>query len=346
LLDRAVVRGLRCLEAERAHRLSLRLLRSGLAPRRATGEPILATHCLGLSFANPLGIAAGYDKNAEVPEALARLGFGFVEVGTVTPRPQAGNPRPRLFRLPEDGALINRLGFNNDGLDSVVRRLSTLPRPLGVPLGVNVGANRDSTDPIADYVTGLERVAPFADYVMVNVSSPNTPGLRDLQMRSRLEDLLRRLNAARGACRPPLVLKIAPDLDEAGLSDVAEAVLAHGIDAVAIGNTTIGRPAGLRSLRQSEAGGLSGRPLFALSTAVLTRFHRLTQGRVPLIGIGGIDSADTAYAKLRAGASLLQLYTGLVYGGPGLIGQILEGLATRLARDGFRQLKQAVGANG
>ena len=351
MLGRAIVWGLRCLEPETAHRLSLRLLRSGLSPPAAASDRALALDCFGLAFANPLGIAAGFDKNAEVPGALAGLGFGFVEVGTVTPRPQAGNPRPRLFRLTADRALINRLGFNNQGLDTVTARLAALARPFGVPLGVNVGANRDSADPAADYVAGLTRVAPFADYVTINISSPNTPGLRDLQMRAALDDLLRRVVAARGEAlagsgrRLPLALKIAPDLDEAGLADIAEAVLAHGIEAVAIGNTTIGRPVGLRSAKRAEAGGLSGRPLFDQSTAVLGRFHKLTQGRVSLIGIGGIDSADTAYAKLRAGASLLQLYTGLVYGGPSLIGEILDGLAQRLRRDGHARIAEAVGAD-
>lgn len=336
------------LDAERAHRLTLWGLARGLAGGGGPGEdPRLAVTLWGLSFANPLGIAAGFDKNAQAVRPLGRLGFGFVEIGSVTPRPQPGNPRPRLFRLAEDRAVINRMGFNNDGGEVVAARLRALRAAgLRVPLGVNLGKNKETADSAADYVLGLERLGPLADYLVVNVSSPNTPGLRALQGRAELEALAARLREAMARHRltQPLLLKVAPDLTEADREDIA-AVALQRFDGLIVSNTTIARPAALRSPQQGETGGLSGRPLFQPSTAVLGDFHRLTDGRLPLIGVGGIEDGATAYAKIRAGASLLQLYSALVYGGPGLIGRILEELSALLARDGFARLQDAVGAD-
>jgi dihydroorotate dehydrogenase len=335
---------IRSLDPETAHRLTLwALSRPGLPRllRAEADDPILATSVFGRRFASPVGIAAGFDKDAVAAGALMRLGFGFVEVGTVTPSPQAGNPRPRLFRLPEDRAVINRMGFNNAGLPALLDRVKALPaRPA--PLVINIGANKDSADRIADYAAGLEAVAPVADLVTVNVSSPNTPGLRGLQDRAALEALLARLAAV--PAQPPLLLKIAPDLDDAALEDVAAVAAAAGIAGIIVSNTTVTRPPGLRSRHRAEPGGLSGRPLFALSTERLRRLHRLAGGRIPLIGVGGIDSGEAAYAKIRAGASLVQLYTALVYHGPGLVGRIKRELAACLRRDGFAGVAEAVGA--
>jgi dihydroorotate dehydrogenase len=278
-----------------------------------------------------------------VPDAMLRLGFGFVEVGTVTPRPQPGNPRPRLFRLDQDRAVINRMGFNSGGLDLAADRLSR--RTGSGIVGVNLGKNRDSTDAAADYEKGIRRMAPLADYLVVNISSPNTPGLRDLQARSALDALLRRLTAARDTTgrRVPLLVKVAPDLSPAECSDIAEVALDSGIDGLIIANTTVERPAGLVSRHASESGGLSGRPLFAPSTAILADIYRLTRGRLPLIGVGGVASAADAYAKIRAGASLVQLYTALVFDGPALIGRIKQELAEFVRRDGFASVAEAVG---
>jgi dihydroorotate dehydrogenase len=292
-----------------------------------------------------MGIAAGFDKDARVPDALLRLGFGFVEIGTVTPLPQPGNPRPRVFRLGEDGALINRLGFNSGGLDAVVARLETR-RDLGI-IGVNLGRNRDSADAVADYAEGVRRTAVLADYLVVNVSSPNTPGLRALQARAVLENLLRQLLAARSqaGASTPLLVKIAPDLSPEERADIAAVALATGIDGIVVANTTVARPPGLRGRAAGEVGGLSGRPLFAPSTALLSEIFGLTEGRLPLIGVGGVASAADAYAKIRAGASLVQLYTALVFAGPALLGQIKTGLAELLRRDGFASAADAVGAD-
>jgi dihydroorotate dehydrogenase len=338
------------LEPERAHRWSLWSLRHGLTGSMPAGAPErLRQHLFGLAFANPLGLAAGADKNAEAPADFLRLGFGFVEVGTLTPRPQAGNPRPRLFRLPAERALINRLGFNNQGLDAGLIRLRRLG-PRAGPIGVNVGANRDAADPIADYVAGLAAVAELADYVTVNISSPNTAGLRDLQERRRLEELLARVMRARAGTAKgkalPVLVKLAPDLDDRALAGIAEVLLAAGVDGAIMGNTTVGRPPGLVSRHRDQAGGLSGRPLFALSTAKLATLYRALSGRLPLVGAGGVESAETAYAKIKAGASLVQFYTGLVYAGPALIPRIVEGLDSLLARDGFANVAQAVGTAG
>jgi dihydroorotate dehydrogenase len=340
---------LRALPPETAHRLTLAALAAGLGGRvRVPDPPILAQRLWGLAFPNPIGIAAGFDKGALVPDSLLRLGFGFVEVGTVTPLPQPGNPKPRVFRLDADGALINRLGFNSGGLDRLVGRLAAR-RCVGI-VGVNLGRNRDSADAAADYaagVRGMIRIVPLADYLVVNVSSPNTPGLRDLQAGTVLDHLLRRLLAARAetGAAVPLLVKIAPDLSPEERADIAAVALATGIDGIIVANTTVARPPGLRSRAAGEQGGLSGRPLFAPSTALLGEMYRLTEGRLPLIGVGGVASAADAYAKIRAGAALVQLYTALVFAGPALLGRIKTGLAELLRRDGFASVSEAVGAD-
>jgi len=339
---------LRRLPPETAHRLTIRALRAGLAPRRARPDPpSLAITLWGRHFPNPVGLAAGFDKNAEVPERMLRFGFGFVECGTLTPRPQSGNPRPRLFRLDEDEALINRLGFNNDGVAAAAARLARRRREDGI-VGANIGKNRETADDIADYVQGVTALAPLVDYLVVNVSSPNTPGLRELQRKSTVTALIERLMAARATVAPenppPLLLKIAPDLMPEDRADLAQAALATGIDGLVIANTTVARPASLASPQAHEPGGLSGRPLFAPSTALTAEMYRLTQGKLPIVGVGGVASGADAYAKIRAGASLVQLYTALVYHGPGLVSRIKRELAALLARDGFATLSQAVGA--
>jgi dihydroorotate dehydrogenase len=334
---------LRLIDPETAHRLTLYALRLGLAPGGPPSDaPELAVSALGLDFSNPVGLAAGFDKNAEVPDAMLRLGFGFVEIGSVTPQPQVGNPRPRLFRLPEDRAVINRNGFNNDGLDVVERRLSARRRGGPGIVGANVGANKDSIDRAQDYVIGVERLVPLADYMTINISSPNTPGLRDLQGRDELNDLLSRVKALGG--KRPVVLKIAPDLDAEGKEIIAEAALSHAIDGLIISNTTTARP-NLAGRHRAQAGGLSGAPLFAASTAVLADMYTLTGGDITLIGAGGISTGADAYAKIRAGATLVQLYTALVYQGPGLVGKIKAELVELLRRDGFSQIGEAVGAD-
>jgi dihydroorotate dehydrogenase len=339
------LRALFAFEPETAHSISIAALKSGMLLRSPPlGDPRLAVTVAGLAFPNPLGMAAGYDKNAEVPDALLRLGFGFAEVGTLTPLPQAGNPRPRIFRLREDRAVINRLGFNNQGHDAAVARLAK--RRGGGIVGVNIGANKDSLDRLADYVAGVKYFAPLAAYLTMNISSPNTPGLRNLQAREALAELLARVMAARDEMaervgrRPPVFLKIAPDLDEAELADIAEEVLAKNVDGVIVSNTTLARE-GLPSQRhRDEAGGLSGRPLFARSTAVLARMRKLVGETLPLIGVGGVDSTEAALEKIRAGADLVQLYTGLIYGGPALPGRILAGLSAHCAREGVRSLAE------
>jgi dihydroorotate dehydrogenase len=343
---------LRLLPAEMAHRLTIRTLAAAPAGWLAYGaggaweeDHVLATRVFGLDFPNPIGLAAGFDKNAEAFRHMQVLGFGFAEIGSITPRPQRGNPRPRLFRLPADQAIVNRMGFNNDGLATVQRRLRGRDPQIDGILGANLGKNKDSDDAVADYVAGVRALAPMADYLVVNVSSPNTPDLRALQGREPLAALLGAVRVARGGPHPPLLLKIAPDLTEDDKADIAEVALAGGADGLIVSNTTIARPAGLAGPAAKEAGGLSGRPLFAPSTAVLADMYRLTGGRLPLIGVGGIASAEDAYAKIRAGASLLQLYTALVYQGPGLIARIKYGLAQRLRADGFASLAEAVGAD-
>jgi dihydroorotate dehydrogenase len=320
-------------------------MRLGLSGHdRRPDDPILAIRRFGLQFSNPVGLAAGFDKNAEVPEAALRLGFGLTEFGTVTPRPQAGNPKPRIFRLPEQQAVINRLGFNNEGLDEAARRAKALQNRRPGIIGGNIGKNKDSTDAVADYVTGAARLSPLVDYLTVNVSSPNTPGLRALQGRAALTELLSAVQAARRAPVPVLV-KIAPDLTEDDLEDIITAVIDTQVAGIIISNTTIERPAGLPPDLASEAGGLSGVPLFAPSTEMLRRAYRLAGDSVALVGVGGIASADDAYAKIRAGASLVQLYTALIYQGPGLVRRIKAGLAARLRADGFVRLEDAIGVD-
>jgi len=348
-LYRLIRPALRRLPPEAAHELALRALEFGASRflgSSAAQDPdplILAQRLWGLDFPNPLGLAAGYDKDARVPDAMRLLGFGFVEVGTVTPRPQTGNPKPRVFRLQQDRAIINRLGFNSGGLDAVVGHLSRRRRS-GI-VGVNLGKNRDTGDAVADYAEGIRRAARVADYLAVNVSSPNTPGLRDLQQRAVLASLLSRLMNVREetGCRVPLLVKVAPDLTPEEREDIAQVALETGIDGLIVSNTTVHRPSGLASRHAHEAGGLSGRPLFAPSTALLAEMHRLTQGRLPLIGVGGIASAADAYAKIRAGASLVQLYTALVFAGPDLVSRIKRELASLLKSDGFGSIAEAVG---
>lgn len=336
------------IDPERAHELTVAALRAGLGGKSAVpSNPVLATRVFGLAFANPLGLAAGFDKNAAVADAMLCLGFGFVEVGTVTLRPQGGNPKPRLFRLPADGAVINRMGFNNDGLEVVFGRLARRRETgRGGIVGANVGPNKDAADPVADCARCVETLAPVADYLVVNVSSPNTPGLRGLQAKDALLPLLDACLAARGsgAGRPPLLVKIAPDLSEAELDGIATAATSAGVDGLIATNTTVARPRSLASVHRGEAGGLSGRPLLAPSTAILAQLFRLTGGAVPLIGVGGIAGGADAYAKIRAGASLLQLYTALVYGGPDLVLRILTELAVLLRADGFTSIADAVGS--
>jgi dihydroorotate dehydrogenase len=333
---------LEALDAETAHRLTVGMLK--LAPRRPPkpGDPRLAVAAMGLAFSNPLGLAAGFDKNAEVADAMLAMGFGCVELGTVTPRPQAGNPQPRLFRLQEDRAVINRMGFNNDGHAAALARLAR--RRPGI-VGVNLGANRDSPDRIGDYVAGIAAFSKAADYLAINISSPNTPGLRALQSREELRVLLDRLSEARSRAsrRPPMLLKIAPDLGPGELEDIAACCADVAVDGIIVSNTTISRPP-LRSLKAQEPGGLSGPPLFELSTRQLARLYLLTGGRIPLVGVGGICDAETAWLKLAAGATLLQLYTALIYEGPPLIPDILTGLVERLDSAGLSSLAAVTGS--
>jgi dihydroorotate dehydrogenase len=338
-------RALRLLPPESAHNATLTLAgwAAPFLPSAVADDPRLAAHVLGLRFPNPVGLAAGFDKNAQVPHAMAKFGFGFVECGTVTPRPQAGNPQPRLFRLTEDRAVINRMGFNNGGMTEAAANLNRRARS-GI-IGINIGANKDSADRIADYATCFAQLAPSADYVTANVSSPNTPGLRGLQNKEELARLLGTLTEARGKGRHlPILLKIAPDLDGAALDDIAEAVLASGIEGLIVSNTTIARPP-LASAHAGEQGGLSGAPLLAPSTEILRQMRRRVGSRIVLVGVGGIASGADAYAKIRAGASLVQLYSALVYEGPGLVGRIKRELTHLLARDGFVSVGAAVGAD-
>ena len=337
---------IRGLDAETAHGLALKALAAGLAGRDSGGDdPVLATECFGLRFRNPIGLAAGFDKDAVAVAPLMRLGFGFVEAGTVTPRPQPGNPRPRLFRLQEDAAVINRMGFNNGGLDGYVARIAALPRPLPAVFGANVGINKEGADPERDYPALYAAVAPHADYVTVNVSSPNTPGLRDLQGEERLASILDAIAATRASLprTPPLLVKIAPDLADDALGPIVNACLARGVAGLIVSNTTIARPTTLRSAFAKEAGGLSGQPLFAPSTEVLRKVFRIARGRIALVGVGGIATAEQAYEKIRAGASLVQVYTGFAYAGPVLPRRLADGLAALLRRDGFTSVADAVG---
>ena len=341
---------LRHLDPETAHRLTLWGLRHDMAwVASKPDDPVLQISLWGREFTNPLGLAAGFDKDATVMAPMLALGFGSVEVGTVTPQPQAGNPRPRIFRLIQDEAIINRIGFAGDGMAAVAVRLAAWRGRSGGLVGVNVGKNRDSTDAAADYAEAAAALAPYADYLVINVSSPNTPGLRALQDRRALEAIVARVTGALAEAVPgrvpPLLVKIAPDLGPADLADIAAVATSGTIQGLIAGNTTLARPVGLRGRHKNEVGGLSGRPLFAPSTAALAEMYRLTYGQVPLIGVGGIASAEDAYAKILAGASLLQLYTALVYQGPALIQAIKDGLAQALRRDGFTRLSEAVGAD-
>jgi len=330
------------LEPETAHRAAIAALR--LAPAiPPPADPRLAIAAFGLAFANPLGLAAGFDKNAEVARGLLGAGFGFVEVGTLTPRPQTGNPRPRLFRLPGDGALVNRLGFNNQGYRAALDRLKRR-RPSGI-LGINIGPNKDSADRIADYVLGVKTFADVASYFTVNISSPNTPGLRDLQQRGALDDLVARVIEARDSCaiRRPVLVKIAPDVDLVALDDIVSVCRARGIDGMIVSNTTISRPTSVMDAKASESGGLSGRPLFDLSTRTLARTFLRVEGAFALVGCGGVDGATAALAKMEAGATLVQLYTALIYRGPWLIEEILMGLTRAMMTKRIRRLADIVG---
>ena len=343
VLERLGLPILRSLDPERAHGLALTALRLGLGPRGGpVTSPRLRQTLAGLDLPNPVGLAAGFDKNAEALAALARTGFGFLEVGAATPRPQPGNPRPRLFRLAEDRAAINRFGFNNDGAEAIARRLAD--RPRGSVVGLNLGANKDSADRAADYAAVLQACGPHVDFATVNVSSPNTEALRDLQGKAALSALLAGVSEAnKTMAKPiPVFLKIAPDLSEQELADIAEVAGAAGLAGIIATNTTLDR-AGLKSASCNEKGGLSGAPLFEKSTRVLARLSTLTA--LPLIGVGGIGSAEDAYAKIRAGASAVQLYTALVYEGISLAGRIAEGLDALLQRDGFSTVAEAVGTD-
>ena len=332
--------------AERAHGLAILALKSGLLPaERMKQSKLLSQKLWGLDFPNPVGLAAGFDKNAEVYNPMLKQGFGFVETGTVTPLAQVGNDKPRIFRLTQDQAVINRLGFNNQGLDYYVRQLEGRDRNNGI-VGANIGANKLSEDQVEDYVIGLRRVLRLADYFTINISSPNTPGLRALQGREALDELLSKLKSVRDEAEfennPPLLLKIAPDLDDGECEDIAEIVLKHQMDGLIVSNTTLSRD-GLTSFLKGEMGGMSGTPLFELSTKILSRMYRLTEGKIPLIGVGGISSGEQAYAKIKAGASLVQLYSALVYHGPGLVRKINAELEMLIKKDGLSNISEAIG---
>ncbi|MBL6946335.1 MAG: quinone-dependent dihydroorotate dehydrogenase [Rhodospirillales bacterium] len=339
---------IRLLDPETGHRLAIGALKRGLIPACGkVDDPTLRTTVWGRDFPNPIGTAAGFDKNAEVVDATLRLGFGFAEVGTITPRAQPGNPKPRLFRLWADEAVINRMGFNNAGLDAVLERLKAQQRN-GI-VAVNLGKNKDAEDAVGDYVTGVKKATPQADFLVLNVSSPNTPGLRGLQNKSELGGLLEAaLGARNGACQGrtvPVLVKVAPDLTDDELKDIAGTCVETGIDGIVATNTTISRPEGLSDPNAGQAGGLAGRPLLELSTRILHRFYGLTGGKLPLIGVGGVSSGADAYAKIRAGASLVQLYSAMVFSGPNLVNQVNRELAALLRRDGFSCIADAVGAD-
>jgi dihydroorotate dehydrogenase len=327
------------LDAERAHRLTIAALKGTPALRPPRFPPSLRSTVAGLDFPSPVGLAAGFDKDAQVAAQMLGLGFGFVEVGTVTPKPQPGNPNPRLFRLREDGAVINRMGFNNEGQPAALERLRRLTHLHGI-IGVNVGANKDSTDRIADYVSGVRMMAPVAHYLTVNISSPNTPGLRQLQDEGALKELLAAVQST-GVAKP-IFLKVAPDLGEGDPERIVRAALDHKIAAIIVSNTTISRPP-LKSRFAREAGGLSGKPLKALALEALRKFRQASAGEIPLVGVGGVENADDAWARIRAGANLVQLYSAMVYEGPGVARGIAAGLARRLSREGFANIAEAVG---
>lgn len=338
------------MDAERAHGLSIEALKFGLVPRREMpSDPRLRVEIAGLSLPNPLGLGAGYDKNGEVPDALLRLGFGFVEVGTVTPLPQEGNARPRIFRLPERNAVINRLGFNNQGHAEVVERLEKRKRKAGI-VGVNIGANKDAADRVADYVTGIHAFQSLCNYLTINISSPNTAGLRDLQKGSELDRLLQAVVAARDGAAAlsateakPLFLKVAPDLSDDDIAAIADGARRRNVDGLIVSNTTLSRHGVEGHPNAAQAGGLSGRPLFQRSTYVLAAFRNALGPDFPLIGVGGVDSGDTALAKIEAGAHVVQLYTGLVYGGPDLPARILRGMLNGLDQRGAKNISELRG---
>jgi len=345
---------LHLIDPEVAHGATIWALKQGFAgASTTTDDPVLATRVWDLDFGNPLGLAAGFDKDAEVMDAMLALGFGFVEAGTVTPEPQPGNPKPRLFRLAEDDGVINRFGFNSKGLAAFVAQLRRR-RERGTARGIvgaNVGKNRDVTDAAGDYAKGIAAVCALADYLVCNLSSPNTPGLRNLQVRGQMQEVIERVLEARERASaecgrvPPLLVKVGPDLDDDAIRDIAEVALATKIDGLIVGNTTLDRPATLRSPHAHEGGGLSGLPLLPKANGCLAAMYRCSGGRLPLIGCGGVASGAHAYAKIRAGASLVQLYSALVYHGPELIVRIKRDLAERLRADGFRSVGEAVGAD-
>jgi dihydroorotate dehydrogenase len=340
MLYRLLRPALFAFDPERAHRLSIEGLKGFPAGRNAV-PGTLAIDVAGLRFPNPVGLAAGYDKDAEVPDGLLRMGFGFVEVGSITPLPQAGNPRPRLFRLVEDGAVINRMGFNNHGAEKAAARLAARKR-RGI-VGINLGANKNSPDRIADYVTMTRIMAPLASYLAVNISSPNTPGLRALQDEAALIGLLDAVLEARGSEGPPVFLKVAPDLEPADIDAIARIAIDKQLGALIVSNTTISRPL-LKSRHAGEAGGLSGEPLRPLALQRLRDFSKATGGALPLVGVGGISTAEDAWARIRAGASLVQLYSAMVYQGPGIALRIVRGLQQLMRRDGFASVAEAVGS--
>jgi dihydroorotate dehydrogenase len=352
LIHDLAARALHLLDPEDAHRASILGLKLGLGPVDDTPDDvILQTEICGLSLDSPIGLAAGFDKNAEAPDAMLRAGFGFVECGTVTPLPQAGNPRPRLFRLSRDRAVINRMGFNNAGLDAFAGRLAKRRGP-GV-VGANIGANKEAEDRIGDYVTGLTRLWSLASYFTVNISSPNTPGLRALQTKTALEELLGRLNEARQHLKQtfapepfdyPIFLKVAPDLEDGEVETIVETVAAFGLQGIIVSNTTVSRPETLRDAAKAETGGLSGPPLMSLSTQVLARFHVANDKGLVLIGAGGIATGADALAKIRAGAHAVQFYSAMVFEGPGMVTRVKRDLAARLRAEGFGSVAQAVGA--
>ncbi|NWH81451.1 PYRD dehydrogenase, partial [Piaya cayana] len=355
LLAAAAMPALRALPPETAHGLALRAAASGLLPPAPHDGPALEVRVLGQRFRNPVGLAAGFDKQAEAVDGLYRMGFGFVEVGTVTPKPQEGNPKPRVFRLVEDEAVINRYGFNSHGHDAVERRLRARQETQlrltgeGMPLGVNLGKNKNSIDAAADYVAGVRTLGPLADYLVVNVSSPNTPGLRDLQGKAELQDLLTKVLAERDALpcehKPAVLVKIAPDLTAQDKQDIASIICKLGVDGLIISNTTVSRPSSLQSRQRTEAGGLSGKPLRELSTQTIREMYTLTGGRVPIIGVGGVSSGRDALEKIRAGASLVQMYTALVYHGPPVVKAVKKELEELLREQGFKNVMEAVGAD-
>ncbi|XP_015495215.1 dihydroorotate dehydrogenase (quinone), mitochondrial isoform X2 [Parus major] len=351
----AVMPALRALPPEAAHGLALRVAALGLLPPTRPDGPALEVRVLGQRFRNPLGLAAGFDKQCEAVDGLYKMGFGFVEVGTVTPKPQEGNPKPRVFRLAEDEAVINRYGFNSHGHIAVERRLRARQETqirltgAGMPLGINLGKNKSSTDAAADYVAGVRTLGPLADYLVVNVSSPNTPGLRDLQGKAELRELLSKVLVERNLLpckrKPAVLVKIAPDLTAQDKQDIASVVCELGVDGLIVSNTTVSRPSSLRSRQRMEPGGLSGKPLRELSTHTIREMYALTQGRVPIIGVGGVSSGRDALEKIRAGASLVQLYTALVYHGPPVVGAVKQELEELLREQGFKNVMEAIGAD-